>query len=385
MASCNADGFTLDALSSTTQSSTAPISSLASNLMNTLNVQPQIRSGDDMTLGTVPTQNVGGMKEVWGSPEVQQQQGGMSLASPASRQQGGQGIVRNPQMESQALITQNALQMSTLNSLKSSHAHRSELIEKEHAEFKLKQSQKLNSNLELEKEWNDLDSKLGGVTMEELSKAWAEAEDSRDNEVREFGVEQPRSYNFVNTFSSLDTNIDYFALGVQEFDLGNLKPAIQNFEAAIKIDNTLSAAWSYLGRSHAESDSDTSAIICFENGCLHDCYDLDLLLSLSVSYVNEGDDIRSSRSLKGWVKNNPDYAGIQESDNVKEMLENCLKIRETPELLQALGVLYNTSREWDKAVSVLSRAAEINPGYEVFNKLGATLANAGRSGEGENK
>lgn len=93
--------------------------------------------------------------------------------------------------------------------------------------------------------------------MEELSKAWAEAEDSRDNEVREFGVEQPRSYNFVNTFSSLDTIIDYFALGVQEFDLGNLKPAIQNFEAAIKIDNTLSAAWSYLGRSHAESDSDT--------------------------------------------------------------------------------------------------------------------------------
>lgn len=47
-----------------------------------------------------------------------------------------------------------------------------------------------------------------------------------------------------------------------------------------------------------------------------------------------------------------------------------------------LGVLYNVSRSWEAASEALATAASARPGdYTVRNKLGATLANSGRSAE----
>ena len=83
-------------------------------------------------------------------------------------------------------------------------------------------------------------------------------------------------------------------------------------------------------------------------------------------------------SLTAWVKNNPLYNSIPSSD-VEKMLESCLSIKSTPELLRALGVVYNQSRKWSSAISCLKKSAELEPSHEVYNKLGATLANSGDS------
>lgn len=47
-----------------------------------------------------------------------------------------------------------------------------------------------------------------------------------------------------------------------------------------------------------------------------------------------------------------------------------------------LGVLYNLSRNFDKAISSFEKALQLKPrDYSLWNKLGATQANSSRSAE----
>lgn len=47
-----------------------------------------------------------------------------------------------------------------------------------------------------------------------------------------------------------------------------------------------------------------------------------------------------------------------------------------------LGVLYNLSRDYEKAISSFERALQLKPrDYSLWNKLGATQANSSRSAE----
>ncbi len=69
--------------------------------------------------------------------------------------------------------------------------------------------------------------------------------------------------------------------------------------------------FSSTGLSHAENDEDRKAIACLEKSVEADPYNLDALLALGVSYVNELDNHKALVTLKTWVQHNPKFHGLE--------------------------------------------------------------------------
>ena len=217
--------------------------------------------------------------------------------------------------------------------------------------------------------------------------------------------------------------------GLRHFDGGNNSEAILCFESTLRnIDPEHADAWRMLGKCHTENDEDQKAIVCWLRSLERDPFSPETLLALGVSYVNELDHDRAIETLRGWVANHPLYAGMID-DNIDanglvegdlygsaSSLENdarqqqpgrqqglrartAVEMRDVERLLlraleydrtadaaadvyEALGVVYNVSRDYDAAADAFRRAIDVRPtDYQLRNKLGATLANGNRSDE----
>jgi peroxin-5 len=166
-----------------------------------------------------------------------------------------------------------------------------------------------------------------------------------------------------------------------------------------------------LGRCHAENDQDPEAIKCLEAAVDRDPYSPETLLALGVSYVNELNHERALENMKAWFTHNPKYAGMELPSNqddiygaattdgevekttyssareaafqeVKEMLQTALEFdpADAADVHEALGVIYNVIKDYDAAAESFRKALESRPDdYQLWNKLGATLANGSQS------
>jgi peroxin-5 len=242
-----------------------------------------------------------------------------------------------------------------------------------------------------------------GITMDELAAAWAQAEAEYDAEVavnmasvyHNDDVERP--YTFTQAppdKESVKTN--WMKMGLEEYQRGNIKEAIRAFETQVQLQDDHSKAWYYLGKCHAENDQDVQAIACLERSVERDPFSPSTLLALGVSHVNELNHTKALQNLKEWITHNPEYAGLSvendlygaakgessELEQVQGLLLRALEHEPTPEVHEALGVVYNVSRDYDAAVASFRRALESRPqDYSLWNKLGATLANSNASSE----
>jgi peroxin-5 len=152
-----------------------------------------------------------------------------------------------------------------------------------------------------------------------------------------------------------------------------------------------SEGWRMLGMSHAENDEDRKAIICLERAVDNDPYNLQALMGLVVSYVNELDSQKALRNLKVWIENNPKYSGLElkldeysDGSLMDEVMQLMLQASEwdalDADVQVVLGVLYNVSRDYDAAIECFTKAIDQRPDdYTLWNKLGATKANSSRS------
>jgi len=201
---------------------------------------------------------------------------------------------------------------------------------------------------------------------------------------------------------------NYFEEGIKHFDAGNMTEAIQAFETELRhVDCDNSDAWRMLGRCHAENDQDRKAIACLERAVDRDPYSVEALLLLGTSYVNELDHPRALRNLKAWATHNPMYAGMElpsmegassaeaatsspeerermALEDAKKLLKKAIEVDPTQaaDAMEALGVVCNVSREYDSAIDHFRKAIDLRPDdYQLWNKLGATLANSNRSDE----
>ena len=280
-------------------------------------------------------------------------------------------------------------------------------------------------------------NQLPSQSIEDLAAAWAEAEAEYAQEMwaqdashlasvldAEGGLAdgELQPYQFVNQVAQQPNELpdmNWMEQGMQYFRSGDIKEAIHAFEHELQLGNANNAkAWRMLGRCHAENDQDREAILCFEHAVDRDPYSAEALLDLGVSYVNELNHEKALEALLSWVTHNPKYAGHVELLNaaddlygsntntlhgnsttrvtssaafeeVQKLLLRALEVEPTPsaDVLQALGVVYNVSGDYDAAVDMFQKALQANQNsstqesdkYQLWNKLGATLANSHRS------
>jgi len=238
-----------------------------------------------------------------------------------------------------------------------------------------------------------------------------------------------KPYEFINAVDPDDQaskaiKKNYMEEGMRHFREGNIKEAIESFEMELQVQNSDNAtAWRMLGKCHAENDQDPEAIQCLEAAVDRDPFCPEALLALGVSYVNELNHERALENMKAWFTHNPKYAGMElpasrsveediygaapektvntqdgddedelfgsnrsakESafDEVKRMLLGALQFDPTDagDVYEALGVIYNVIKDYDAAIDAFRKALETRPDdHQLWNKLGATLANGSQS------
>jgi peroxin-5 len=214
-----------------------------------------------------------------------------------------------------------------------------------------------------------------------------------------------------NPFASAET-LDPFAEGVEIMDGGgNLSLAALAFEAAARRDPARVEAWVRLGAAQAQNEKEVPSIRALEAALRQDPNCLEALMALAVSYTNEGYETSAYRTLERWVA--VKYPGVgappAQSDGeqlgftgraelrgkVTEMFIRAAQLSPSgesmdPDVQVGLGVLFYAAEEYDKAIDCFEAAlASTEAGvanarrnlHLLWNRLGATMANGGRSEE----
>jgi len=199
---------------------------------------------------------------------------------------------------------------------------------------------------------------------------------------------QPEAYTFQQGNPFLG-DPDSFEKGVQFFNQGELSAAVLALEAAVQRDPTNTMAWTKLGQAQAENDKDRMAIHALEQAVAIDHGNLEALMALAVSQTNEYNKVKTAAALRQWALENPKYTKIAQSfgepppaaDLSKFVAGLFIEIARQsqtidPDVHTALGLFYNLSYEYHKAVECFRAALTVRPDdYALWNKLGATMAN----------
>uniref|UniRef100_A0A668RS66 PEX5-related protein n=1 Tax=Oreochromis aureus TaxID=47969 RepID=A0A668RS66_OREAU len=197
-----------------------------------------------------------------------------------------------------------------------------------------------------------------------------------------------------------------FAEAQEKAREGDLNTAVLLLEAAILQDPQDSEAWQLLGMTQAENENEQAAIVSLQRCLELRPNNLPALMALAVSFTNSGMQREAGDVLRRWICHNPRYKHlVQDSRSPLRAvcmcmcvcvcrceLQNVLLLFQEaallnldcvdPDLQTGLGVLFNLSSDFDKAVEAFSAALSVRPqDYLLWNRLGATLANGNRSEE----
>lgn len=192
--------------------------------------------------------------------------------------------------------------------------------------------------------------------------------------------------------------------GKQFLAQGDVPSAVLCFESAVKQDPENPEIWELLGISQAENEKDPNAIAALKKSLELQPQNPNVLMALAVSYTNESLQNQALRALLTWLDGNQTYRHLVPPDfsvdpnasiglfshgtELKTAQDIFLKAVHQnhpaidPDIQEALGVLFNLSSEYDKAVDCFRAAVQVRPdSAKTWNRLGASLANGNRSTE----
>lgn len=211
---------------------------------------------------------------------------------------------------------------------------------------------------------------------------------------------------YVGAATTTTTNSSY-ANNATSFLPTDMQSVLER-EAAVQRDPTNASAWLDLGVKQQENEREGLAIAALHRAIQLDPTLRDAWLALAVSYTNENDRMAAFEAIERWIEATPQYSAIvkqhrggdsnqkgskanQSFSERHERLSNQLIALARHGSMQneidadvqvALGVLFNASEDYDKAVDCFTAALQVRPDdWLLYNRLGATLSNSGRSEE----
>lgn len=209
-----------------------------------------------------------------------------------------------------------------------------------------------------------------------------------------------------NQFLDLPKENDPYEIGLQLMENGaKLSEAALAFEAAIQKNENHIEAWLKLGEVQTQNEKEIAGISALEK-----CLELhpensEALMTLAISYINEGYDNAAFATLERWISTK--YPQVSEQARAQEPAISdedryTLNKRVTnlfltaaqlspnqasmdPDVQMGLGVLFYANEDFDKTIDCFKAALSIKPDDAVlWNRLGASLANSSRSEEAVN-
>ncbi|MQL78333.1 hypothetical protein Taro_010745 [Colocasia esculenta] len=282
------------------------------------------------------------------------------------------------------------------------------------------------SRLQVDDWADEFGKQVGEGVLGDSSENWADSYDGFLGEQLAASKHQSDSSRGVYVFSDLNPYIGLenpFKEGQELFRKGLLSEAVLALEAEVMNNPNNAEAWRLLGITHAENDDDQQAIASMLRAQEADPMNLEVLLALGVSHTNELEQEAALKYLHGWLQNHPKYGSLTSpgqmeslyyadvsffsllvlllstyfslhlfqallmstslSLNVARLFNEAAQMSpEDADIHIVLGVLYNLSREYDKAIASFKTALKLKPrDYSLWNKLGATQANSVQSAD----
>lgn len=259
----------------------------------------------------------------------------------------------------------------------------------------------------------------------------------------QFSEKNPFEAESENQQDSSNNLSDLLQQGKERLAQGEITAAILLFEAAAQQDSSSVEAWQLLGRAQAKNEKDHATIGAMKRCLALDPTNLDALMFLAIAFTNENMTTHACHALDVWLKSNPKYSNLLESNgegeramNVDEPVKSAAEMYQGPTPLSqrwtqkesqadllpgnifadgffdqvrerfieaalkqsasgidessildpdvqcGLGVLLNLYGDYGKAADCFRAALSVNHhDHTLWNRLGATLANGGKSEE----
>lgn len=240
--------------------------------------------------------------------------------------------------------------------------------------------------------WENLQKQWGEVKNEE-GHPWLTEYESSSSAFKDYVFDQD---------NHLLDHENPFEEGKKKLEGGDIPNAVLLFEAAVQKDPTHVEAWQYLGTTQADNEQEVAAIAALRKCLELNPDNLSAWMAIAVSYTNESFGSHACHALKSWLAHNPNYSDLvtdlspppseltfmssTEHGKVRELYLAAARLSaETqidPDVQCGLGILFNLSGEYQKAVECFGLALQVRPHDALlWNKYGATLANGNRSEE----